>query len=163
MSAGELDIRELRVRDVMHTDWVTLDPEGTVEDVISLFAERNISGAPVVEGEEGRLLGLVTEGDLILQDAEVKAPGFLEILGGMIPLGSWDEYREEVRKSAGVSVRALLTTDPVTTSADATLSEAATTMSEKDIRILPVVEEDRLVGMITRMDILTLHLLKPRQ
>jgi CBS domain-containing protein len=161
MGVGDLDIRELKVRDVMHTDWPTLDPEGTVEDVIGLFAERNISGAPVVD-ESGRLIGIVTEGDLILRDAEIKAPGFLDILGGMIPLGSWEEYREEVRKSAGVGVRTVMTEDPVTIEGDASLSEAATRMSEKGVRVLPVVEGDRLVGVINRMDILTLHILRPR-
>jgi CBS domain-containing protein len=161
MGVGNLDIRELKVRDVMHTDWPTLDPEGTVEDVIGLFAERNISGAPVVD-ESGRLIGIVTEGDLILRDAEIKAPGFLDILGGMIPLGSWEEYREEVRKSAGVGVRTVMTEDPVTIEQDASLSEAATRMSEKGVRVLPVVEGDRLVGVINRMDILTLHILRPR-
>lgn len=162
MSAENPDIRNLKVRDVMHADWLRLSPDGTVEGVIQLFAERNISGAPVAD-EGGELLGIVTEGDLILQDAEIEAPGFLDILGGMIPLGSWEEYREEVRKSAGVSVRDVMTRDPVTIDGDASLSEAATTMSKEGVRILPVVGGGGrlLLGVITRMDILALHILRP--
>ena len=156
------DIRELRVREIMHKDWPTLEPDATVEDAIRLFAETRISGAPVVDAQ-GRLLGIVTEGDLIFQDAEIKAPGFLDILGGLIPLGNTEEYRREVLKSAGVTADEVMTEDPVTVDPDATLAECATLMAEERRKILPVVEGERLVGVITRMDILVLHLLHPKR
>jgi CBS domain-containing protein len=154
------DIRELRVREIMQTDWPTLDPESTVEDAIRLFAEARISGAPVVSNRQ--LLGIITEGDLIFQDADIKAPGFLDILGGIVPLGSTEEYRREALKSAGVTVGEVMTDDPITVAPEATLAEAATVMAERRKKILPVVEGDRLVGVVTRMDILTLHVLNPR-
>ena len=158
---NQQDIRELRVGDIMQSNWPTLDPEQTVEDVIKLFAESNLSGAPVVEGD--RLVGILTEGDLIFQDADIKAPGFLDILGGLIPLGNWDEYRQETLKSAGVTVGEVMTTDVLTVSPDNSLSEAATIMAEERIKLLPVAAEGRLRGVVTRMDILTLHVLNPRR
>ena len=154
------DIRELRVGDVMETDWPTLGPESTVEEAIKLFAEERVSGAPVVE--DRRLVGIITEGDLIFQDADVKAPGFLDILGGIVPLGDTDEYRREALKSAGVTVGEVMTDDPVTVTPEATLAETATIMADRRKKILPVVEGGRLVGVITRMDILTLHVIRPR-
>ncbi len=154
------DIRELRVGEIMETDWPTLGPESTIEEAIKLFAEARISGAPVVEGE--RLVGIITEGDLIFQDADIKAPGFLDILGGIIPLGNTEEYRKEVLKSAGVTVGEVMTDDLVTVSPEATLAETATVMVERRKKMLPVVEGERLAGVITRMDILTLHVLNPR-
>ncbi len=158
---NQRDIRELRVGDIMQTDWPTLGLEQTVEDAIKLFAESGISGAPVVE--DGRLAGIVTEGDLIFRDAEIKAPGFLDILGGVIPLGNWDEYREEAIKSAGVTVGEVMTREVFTIGPDASLAEAATIMAEERIKLLPVAEEGRLRGVVTRMDILTLHVLNPRR
>jgi CBS domain-containing protein len=155
------DIREMNVAEVVHEEWPTLGPDETVEAAIKLFAESGISGAPVVEG--GKLIGIVTEGDLIFRDADVKAPGFLDILGGMIPLGSWDEYRNEALKSAGVTVDEVMSSDPITISPDATLAEASTIMAEKRVKILPVTEGDVLRGVITRMDILVLHLLRPHR
>ena len=155
------DIRELRVSDIAHEEWPTLDPDETVERAIKLFAESGISGAPVVEG--GRLAGIVTEGDLIFRDADIKAPGFLDILGGLIPLGSWDEYRTEALKSAGVTVDEVMTTDVITVSLDTTLAEAATIMAERGVKILTITEDGALHGVITRMDILTLHVLNPRR
>ena len=144
----------------METDWPTLDPESTVEDAIKLFAEARISGAPVVE--DGRLVGIITEGDLIFQDADVKAPGFLDILGSIVPLGNTEEYRREALKSAGVTVDEVMTEDPITVTPEATLAETATIMAERHKKILPVVDGERLAGVITRMDILTLHVLNPR-
>jgi CBS domain-containing protein len=158
---NQRDIRELRVGDIMQTDWPTLGLEQTVEDAIKLFAESGISGAPVVEDE--RLAGIVTEGDLIFRDAEIKAPGFLDILGGVIPLGNWDEYRQEALKSAGVTVGEVMTREVFTIGPDASLAEAATIMAEERIKLLPVAEEGRLRGVVTRMDILTLHVLNPRR
>ena len=155
------DIRELTVGEVMETDWPTLGPESTVEDAIRLFAEARVSGAPVVE--HGRLLGIITEGDLIFQDAEIRAPGFLDILGGIVPLGDTEEYRKEALKSAGVTVGEVMTSDPITVAPEATLAEAATVMAERRRKILPVVDGERLAGIITRMDILTLHVLDPRR
>jgi CBS domain-containing protein len=155
------DIREMRVVEIMHEEWPTLGPGDTVEAAIKLFAEAGISGAPVVEG--GKLIGIITEGDLIFRDADVKAPGFLDILGGIIPLGSWDEYRDEALKSAGVTVDEVMTSDVIMIPPDATLAEASTLMADKRVKILPVTQDDTLRGVITRMDILTLHVLNPRR
>jgi CBS domain-containing protein len=155
------DIRELRVAEISHKEWPTLGPDETVEGAIKLFAESGISGAPVADG--GRLVGIVTEGDLIFRDADIKAPGFLNILGGLIPLGSWDEYRKEALKSAGVTVDEVMTRELITISPDASLAEASTIMADKRVKILPVAEGDALQGVITRMDILTLHVLNPHR
>ena len=157
---NQQDIRELKVGEIMHAKWPILAPESTVEDAIKLFAEAQISGAPVVE--DGRLVGIITEGDLIFQDAEIKSPGFLDILGGIVPLGNTEEYRREALKSAGVTVGEVMTSDPVTVAPEAALSEAATVMAEQRKKILPVVQGERLAGVITRMDILTLHVLNPQ-
>ena len=155
------DIRDLRVAEIAHEEWPTLGPDETVEGAIKLFAESGISGAPVVDG--GRLIGIVTEGDLIFRDADIKAPGFLDILGGLIPLGSWDEYRKEAIKSAGVTVDEVMTRELTTISPEASLADAATIMAEKRVKILPIAEGHALHGVITRMDILTLHVLNPRR
>ena len=155
------DIREMKVAELVHEEWPTLGPDETVETAIKLFAETGISGAPVVE--DGKLIGIITEGDLIFRDADVKAPGFLDILGGIIPLGSWDEYRNEALKSAGVTVDEVMTRDVLMVSPDVTLAEASTLMAEKRVKILPVTENHTLRGVITRMDILVLHLLRPQK
>jgi CBS domain-containing protein len=153
------DIRNIRVSEVMHENWPTLTPDDTIETAIKLFAERRVPGVPVVE--DGRIAGIVTEGDLILRDAELRTPGFLEILGGVVPFGDWGEYREETMKSAGVAVGQVMTRETVTIPPEAALSEAATAMVREHKKFLPVADQGRLAGVITRMDILTLHVLDP--
>lgn len=153
------DIRNIRVSEVMHENWPTLTPDDTIETAIKLFAERRVPGVPVVE--DGRIAGIVTEGDLILRDAELRTPGFLEILGGVVPFGDWGEYREETMKSAGVAVGQVMTRETVTIPPEAALSEAATAMVREHKKLLPVADQGRLAGVITRMNILTLHVLDP--
>ena len=155
------DIREMKVAEILHEEWPTLGPDETVETAIKLFAETGISGTPVVD--DGKLIGIITEGDLIFRDADVRAPGFLDILGGIIPLGSWEEYRDEALKSAGVTVDEVMTREVIMIPPDATLAEASTLMADKRVKILPVTEGETLRGVITRMDILTLHVLNPRR
>lgn len=153
------DIRDLKVSDVMRERWPTLSRGATVEEAIKLFASEGISGAPVIE--DGRIVGIITEGDLIFRDAKIEAPGFLEILGGMIPLGNWQEYQEETFKSAGVTVEQVMTDEVTTVTPDTSLSETATLMADRRMKLLPVSEGEAFRGVITRMDILTLHILNP--
>ena len=157
----ERDIRGIKVREILHEEWPVLEPGHTVDDTIRLFVGRNIPGAPVAD--EGRLVGIVTEGDLIFRDVDVEAPGVFDLLGGMVPLGSWAEYRRELKKSTAVTVDQVMTTEVVTVSPDQTISDVATLMAEQRKRILPVVEDGRPVGVVTRADILALHVidLKP--
>ena len=151
----------MKVAEILHEEWPTLGPDETVETAIKLFAETGISGTPVVD--DGKLIGIITEGDLIFRDADVRAPGFLDILGGIIPLGSWEEYRHEALKSAGVTVDEVMTREVIMIPPDATLAEASTLMADKRVKILPVTEGETLRGVITRMDILTLHVLNPHR
>jgi CBS domain-containing protein len=151
----------MKVAEILHEEWPTLGPDETVETAIKLFAETGISGTPVVD--DGKLIGIITEGDLIFRDADVRAPGFLDILGGIIPLGSWEEYRDEALKSAGVTVDEVMTREVIMIPPDATLAEASTLMADKRVKILPVTEGETLRGVITRMDILTLHVLNPHR
>lgn len=147
----------------METEWPVLGPDDTVETAIRLFAKSGVSGAPVIEGEE--LIGILTEGDLIFRDAEIRSPGFLDLLGGLIPLGDWEEYQQEILKSAGVTVREVMTADEdlTTISPEDSISDAATIMAEQRRKLLPVAGERRLYGMLSRMNILTLHILDPKR
>lgn len=155
------DIRNLKAGEVMQREWPALEPGDTVETAIRIFADAGVSGAPVIEG--GELVGILTDGDLIFRDAEIRSPGFLDILGGIVPLGDWEQYQEEVLKSVGVTVGEVMTKDVTTISPEDSLSEAATIMAEERRKLLPVAGERRLYGMLSRMDILTLHLPDTRE
>jgi len=141
----------LKVKDIMSRDVETLDPDTSVEEAAKILSETGISGLPVVE--DGNLVGIVSESDLIVKDKKLHFPDYINVIGGIIYLESYKKFREEFKKFIAVEVKDLMTEDVITISPEATVEDAATLMSDKDVNRLPVVEGDKLVGIVTRGDI----------
>jgi CBS domain-containing protein len=144
-------------RDIMTVDVVTVSPDLSVKDLAALFREQRIGGVPVVEG--GRLVGIVTEGDMMALDADISYPHWFELFDSIIYLGSQKKFREQLEKAAAADVRQLMThRDKVQTiGPDEPARKAATLMVKHHFDRVPVVEEDDfLVGLITRHDIMKL-------
>ncbi len=138
----------------MSTPVVTIGPEATVRELAQMLADNDISGLPVVDAD-GRLLGVVSEEDLILQDAELHFPHYVQIFDSVIFLESVHKFEERFRKAFAARVKDVMSTDPVTVAPDATLRDVATIMADKDVNRVPVVDEDnRLLGIIARGDVL---------
>jgi CBS domain-containing protein len=117
--------------------------------------ERHLSGLPVVE--DGRLVGMVTEKDLVAKHAQVHLPTYFSILGTVLPLGR-HRTDEEIRHVLGVTARDLMSEDLVTVEVARSVDEAATLMVEHDVNPLPVMDGDRLVGILSHSDIIRLLL-----
>ena len=88
---------DMKVKDLMTKDVVTVREEDTVEKCAKILAENDFSGLPVVD-ENGKLKGMITEGDLIRRKAKVPTPGYLEFLGGIIYLDNPNKFFDEVKK-----------------------------------------------------------------
>ncbi len=141
----------LKARDIMTKDVITISPDTTVEEAARVLSENQISGVPVVK--DNRLVGIVSERDIIMKDKKLSFPDYINILGGIIYLGNLKKFEDEFKKYLSVTVEGLMTTDPKTVGPDATVEEIATLMVEKEINRLPVVDEGHLVGIITRADL----------
>ncbi|HET6477246.1 MAG TPA: CBS domain-containing protein [Thermoleophilia bacterium] len=143
------------VRDIMTTPVVTVTPDMTVKDLVALFRDQRIGGAPVVD-EEGALLGMVTEGDLMAMDADIQMPHYFELFDSIIYLGSQKKFKEQLEKAAAANVEQLMTdADKVKTVApDDPARVAATLMSRHGFDRVPVVEGELVVGIVTRHDIM---------
>lgn len=140
-------------RDLMTREVVTVNRETTVKEVVRLLLEHKISGLPVVD-KENRVIGIVSEGDLIYQDKKLHTPAFLEILGGIIYLENPNRLGQDLIKMTAVKVGDLMTAKVYTVREDATLEEIATTMVEKRVNRIPVVDgAGRLAGIISRQDL----------
>lgn len=149
------------VKEIMTKDVITVSEEFNVENCARLLSENNISGLPVVD-EDGKVAGMVTEGDLIRRAADLKGPSYLEILGGIIYFDTPKEVLDNLRKSMGRLVRDVMTRDVETVNENKTVEEAATVLVEKKLKRLPVVSDDgKLVGIVSRKDILN-YLYKDR-
>jgi CBS domain-containing protein len=145
--------REAAVADIMERDVISVHPETGVRELAELMHERHIGGAPVVDGE-GRLVGIVTDGDLIAEEADIHAPAQIDIFGAIVYLGSFHKYEERLRKAVGATVGDVMTTKVHTVHPGDGVRKAATLMRDHKINRVPVVDEDgRLVGLVTRTDI----------
>jgi CBS domain-containing protein len=143
-----------QVKDIMTTEVITVSTGDSVELCAKLMQENNISGLPVLN-EGGRVSGIVTEGDLIRRASRVKAPGYLEILGGLIYLGSPKKFVEELQRAMSLEAGQLMSKNLVTIAPEDTVEKAATLMVDKKISRLPVLDESgKLVGIISRRDIM---------
>jgi CBS domain-containing protein len=88
------------------------------------------------------------------EDADLHLPHYVELFGGVVFLESMSHFEERLRKAFGSTARDMMTEDPVTIEPDATVEEAARMIARKRHNRLPVVEHGRLVGVVTRLDVL---------
>jgi CBS domain-containing protein len=145
----------VRVADIMDAEPATVAEDATVEDVVRTLKEHELPGVPVVN-EGGRCVGIVTEADLVLADEEgdLHIPHYVELFGGVVFLEPLRRFEERLRKAAASKASDMMTRDPVTVAPDADVREAARLIAEEGHNRLPVVEHGRLVGLVTRVDVL---------
>jgi CBS domain-containing protein len=139
----------MRVSDIMAREVVSVPPDASVREVASLMLERRISGVPVVDAE-GRVLGVVSEGDLIRRpeiDTDRAGRGWLSIFV------SDEERARDFVKSHGRRAREVMTQPAVCVAPETPLDEAVRVMERHHIKRLPVIDEGKLVGLMTRADL----------
>jgi CBS domain-containing protein len=143
------------VSEIMERDPVTVSRDASVEEVVSLLRENELPGVPVVDGH-GRCVGIVTEADLILPDDEgdLHIPHYINLFGGTVFLEPLSRFEERLRKAFASTASDMMTADPDTVEPGTTVREAARAIHETGHNRLPVVEDGRLVGVVTRVDVL---------
>jgi CBS domain-containing protein len=143
------------VRDIMEPDPVTVRPDTPVEDVVRTLRQHELPGLPVVEGD-GTCVGIVTEADLVLPDDEgdLHIPHYINLFGGTVFLEPLSRFEGRLRKAFASQAADMMTRDPDTVAPDTDVREAARLIHESGHNRLPVVEDGRLVGVVTRVDVL---------
>ncbi|HET6497967.1 MAG TPA: CBS domain-containing protein [Coriobacteriia bacterium] len=143
---------EQSVRDIMSAEPVAVGPDMGVTEAAHLMVDRSIGALPVVEG--GALIGIVTEGDLIMRDVKLEFPTYLHLLDGYILYPpSTARFESKLKKAVAATVRDVMTREPITIQADASVEDAATLLVERDVSRLPVLDGDTLVGIVSKSDI----------
>jgi len=149
----------MKVAQVM-SEAVTVRPDTPVGELARLMVDRGLDGLPVLEGD-GSLAGLVTERDMVAKHARVHLPTYLGILGTSVQFGK-HHADEDVRHVLATTAGELMTRDPFVVAPDTDVDDAASTMVEEDVDMLPVLADGRLVGTISRHNILGLLLAEER-
>jgi CBS domain-containing protein len=143
----------MKVRDVMTVDVLTADPETTVNRIAQLMNSRAVSGIPVLDGNR-RVIGMVTELDLIVRNTRLDPPAFFPILDGRIPLETPGHYRKRLQHMLGTRAAEVMTETVVTIGPDAEIEDLAELMMRRRVNPVPVVENDVLVGIVSRADLI---------
>ncbi len=139
----------MKVKDVMTSPAVSITPDSSVLQAVRVMLQRHISGLPVVD-KEGRLVGIVTEGDFLRRTetgTERRRPRWLEFLLGPGRLA--DEYTH----SHGRKVYEIMTADPLTVGEETSLDEVVRLMEKRRIKRLPVVRGKEVVGIVSRANL----------
>lgn len=141
-------------KDIMTKDVVSVHKDESVESVIRLLLEKDISGVPVVD-DEGVLVGIVSEGDLIYKSKKFHFPLYFTILDSYIFLEKPKMIEEQVSKMTAYKVESMMSTEVHSAAQDDTVEDIATTMNEKGVNRVPIVDENKkVVGIVTRKDII---------
>ncbi len=137
-------------KDIMTTNVITIAPDLSVEEIAQLLLSCNISGVPVIDAG-GNLIGLVSEGDLMRRresGTERQRSWWLSLLT------SPDERAREFVKTHGRTAEQVMSREVITISADTQVGEIARIMERRRIKRLPVVEDGKMVGIVSRANLL---------
>lgn len=139
----------MRARDIMTTSVVTVSPETDVAEAVKLMLERQISGVPVVD-DSGRLIGILTEGDLMRR---------AELVSGrqswwINPISSPEQEAKAYVKAHGLKVKDVMTKEVVTINEQEPLDRIAMVFEERGIKRTPVLRSGKVVGIVSRANLL---------
>lgn len=143
----------IRAKDIMTENVITVRPETSIEELARILIENRISGAPVVD-DNGNLLGIVTENDLISQNKRLHIPTVFRLFDAFIMLESPKKFEEEIKRLTATRVWDICTKNVITVNEDTPLQEIATIMSEKKIHLIPVMKDNKIAGIIGKADLI---------
>lgn len=143
----------LKAKDVMTRDVISVTPETDVTEVARILIDKHFNGLPVLDAE-GRLVGIICQSDLIAEQKKLPIPSVFTILDAFIPIYPPRKTDKEVQKIAAIKTSQAMTKNLVTVGPETGLDEIASIMVGKSIHTIPVVEGEKLVGIIGKRDIL---------
>ena len=142
----------LTAKDIMSGEVATVRLKTPIAEVAQIFHDRRISGAPVVDDED-KLIGIITESDLIDQNKKLHIPTVVAIFDAVIYLDSLKQFEKELQKMTGSKVKDVYTKDVTSVNSDTPINEIASIMAEKHFHTLPVVDGEKIVGIVGKDDI----------
>jgi len=147
--------REIPANQVMTTSVLSFAADEPVIDAMGRLVEAEVDGGPVLD-PDGRVVGMLSTGDLIVQESRLHFPTVISLLGGVMELpSSQRHFEEDLRKAASATVSDAMASEVVTVGPDDTVETIATRMHDNDVSRIPVVDDDgRLLGLVARGDIL---------
>ncbi|MFB2646675.1 CBS domain-containing protein [Raphidiopsis sp. BLCC-F218] len=142
------------VAQVMTHNPIMVNPQTPLKQAIQILAEKQISGLPVVD-DMGKLVGIISETDLMWQETGITPPAYIMFLDSVIYLQNPAAYERDLHKALGQTVGEVMSNNPITISPDQSLKAAAKIIQDHKVRRLPVVDDaGTVIGILTRGDII---------
>jgi CBS domain-containing protein len=147
----------MQARDIMSHPAISVGPDTPIREVARIMRMNQISGLPVVD-PAGKLLGTVSELNMIARHAQPRQPSYLAVLSGLIPvnIAEYRQYKDQLRQIIAANAGQLMSEDVQTIAPSTDLADLIEWMLDPEVNLLPVVEDDRVVGVITRTDVVRL-------
>jgi CBS domain-containing protein len=142
--------------EIMDSSVPSISPDADARSAIELLAKTDKGAIPVVD-EERKVIGIVSESDLILseEESDLHLPHYLNIMGGVVFVGSMKGFEKRLDKAFATNVSELMTADPVVVNDYASAETVARRIADEHHNHLPVVDDEgRFLGMVTRADAL---------
>ena len=147
-------MNEKRAKDIMTTDVIVANKNDIIANVANLLIKEKIGGLPVVD-EENKVVGIISETDIMKKESHVDSPRMLNFLQGLIFLDDLKKFEDEMRAIAAYKVEDLMSKDIIKVNENDTFDYVANLMINKSINRVPVVDKDNfLKGIICRYDII---------
>ena len=143
----------LNASDIMTTEVLTVKKETSLKELANILYKHHINGVPVVD-DNGSLIGIICESDLIRKDKKLHIPTVVTLFDAVIYLESPKNIEKEFQRVSATTVEDLYTRKPVTVDEKTPIDEIATIMTQKKIYTIPVMDGDRIVGIIGKADLL---------
>lgn len=141
-------------KDIMTTDVIVANREESIVNVAKLLIKERIGGVPVVD-EDNKVVGIISETDIMKKEQHVEAPHIINFFQGLIFLDDYKKMEEEFKEIAAYKVKDLMSTDIVTVNEEDNFDDVANIMIKKSVNRVPVVDkEHKLKGIICRYDII---------
>ncbi|KXZ40517.1 CBS domain-containing protein [Alkalithermobacter thermoalcaliphilus JW-YL-7 = DSM 7308] len=144
----------MKAKDIMTSEVITVKKDTPIEDIAKILIEKRISGVVVVD-DENKVVGVVSETDIVKKEKNIKVPSFITILQGVVFLDSIKEMEEDIKRVAAYKAEDIMSSDVLTVNEKDDLEYVANLMIEKSINRVPVVDDTKtLKGIICRYDII---------
>lgn len=140
-------------KEIMTADVITVSPDERVDVVTKLLIDNKISGIPVVD-QDNHILGIVTEKDLLIKAGELKVPFYITLFDSIIFMENPMRFNSNLKKYTASKVKDAMTTKVVVVDENTPVQEIAEMMQGKGVNRLPVVRNNKLIGIVTRNDVL---------
>jgi CBS domain-containing protein len=147
----------MNVKEIMTKEVVSVKRDSTIDEIAQVLIDNKVSGLPVLS-DGGYLIGVVTEGDLLRREMSPRLPEFINILGAVIYYHGVERYNEDFKKILAQTASDIMTEDLITVKEDTDISEVARLMLNNNIKQIPVVDGSKLIGIVSRADIVKLLL-----